>query len=321
MSQPRVEHEADRPTVTLTDGKACDRKNTIAGELGGLSRPAFAEEVSGAAHEAGLSVSDGELQQAADHFRQSHGLTSAERTRQWLAREGLTVDEFEAGLERDLLLAKFSGDRRFVIAQGQLCPHPAAGRPPPRSYPWVGQQGATDCGVAALAMVARYHGQGVSLAALCQRVRLGPQGASLLGLQQAAATLGFGGRAVHVVPGRLPEVTLPAIAHLAGGHYVVLYAQGADEVVIGDPASCVRTVSAPTFRQTWTGHLLLLTPPGRAPSVPRWNAPVSRGYETASWCRDEPRFAEGPGPPTPWPVIFPMTGPLFKEPTNAAYTD
>src|SRR5262249_29928598 len=55
---------------------------------------------------AGLTVFDAELQKAADRFRYRHGLTSAEQTRQWLAREGLTADDFEAGLERELLVEK-----------------------------------------------------------------------------------------------------------------------------------------------------------------------------------------------------------------------
>ncbi len=53
-----------------------------------------------------LTISDAELQQAADRFRHRHGLTSAEQTQQWLARAGLTVEDFESGLERDLLLGK-----------------------------------------------------------------------------------------------------------------------------------------------------------------------------------------------------------------------
>jgi parvulin-like peptidyl-prolyl isomerase len=59
------------------------------------------------AKEAGLSVVDAELQQAANHFRHRHGLTTADATHRWLAREGLSVDEFETGLERELLIEKF----------------------------------------------------------------------------------------------------------------------------------------------------------------------------------------------------------------------
>jgi parvulin-like peptidyl-prolyl isomerase len=68
-----------------------------------------------AARLADLAVGARELQEAADRFRQQHGLTSAERMQQWLATEGLTVDEFEASLERDLLVEKF---RRHLAEPG-----------------------------------------------------------------------------------------------------------------------------------------------------------------------------------------------------------
>jgi parvulin-like peptidyl-prolyl isomerase len=80
------------------------------GRLLPLLKEAAAEQVllQHAARE-GLAVSDAELQQAADRFRHRHGLTGAGQTHQWLTREGLTVQDFEAGLERDLLLAKVEG--------------------------------------------------------------------------------------------------------------------------------------------------------------------------------------------------------------------
>jgi parvulin-like peptidyl-prolyl isomerase len=54
----------------------------------------------------GLAVSAAELQLAADRFRRRHGFTTAAQTHQWLAREGLSIEHFEVGIERDLLLAK-----------------------------------------------------------------------------------------------------------------------------------------------------------------------------------------------------------------------
>jgi CRP-like cAMP-binding protein len=127
------------------------------------------------------------------------------------------------------------------------------------SYPWVGQQEASDCGVAALAMIARFHGQNIALETLRRRMCVEQRGTSLRELQQAAATLGLRSRAVRVGADQLGRVTLPAIAHLAGEHYVVVYSLGLSGVVIGDPAAGVLTLSLPAFLKTWTGLLLLLT--------------------------------------------------------------
>ncbi len=73
---------------------------------------------------AGLSVSDTDLQSAADRFRQRRGLSSAEQTRAWLAREGLSVADFESALQRDLLVARF----RLHLTQPHLAGHFAAHR-------------------------------------------------------------------------------------------------------------------------------------------------------------------------------------------------
>jgi ABC-type bacteriocin/lantibiotic exporter with double-glycine peptidase domain len=82
----------------------------------------------------------------------------------------------------------------------------------------------------------------------------------LLHLHQAAAALGFRSRAVHLGLERLAEVGLPAIAHLAPGHYVVLYALASGAVVLGDPARGVYPTSIQAFAKAWTGCLLLLEP-------------------------------------------------------------
>src|SRR5437016_2023103 len=62
---------------------------------------ALAEKVAiTAARTAGLTIPDAELQQAADRFRYRHGLSTAEDTRRRLAGQFLTVEDWEAGLER-----------------------------------------------------------------------------------------------------------------------------------------------------------------------------------------------------------------------------
>jgi ATP-binding cassette subfamily B protein len=140
-------------------------------------------------------------------------------------------------------------------------------RPSQRLHVWVAQEGATDCGVAALAMVARFHGLDVTLSKLRAGMRVGPRGTSLLDLEQAAAALGLRARAVHVGLEQLVNVSLPAIAHQSGEHYVVVYALAPDGIVVGDPAAGIVKTDLARFRQSWTGTLLLLRPPGQASSI------------------------------------------------------
>jgi hypothetical protein len=155
--------------------------------------------------------------------------------------------------------AAFYGPLDGGASASQQTSHKQVG-PPPRPLVWVGQQEAADCGVAALVMVARYRGLVVSPEGLRRRLPVGPAGVSLLALQDAASSLGFRSRAVRLGFEQLAGVRLPAIAHLRDGHYVVLYARAPDGVVAGDPAAGIRTLPAATFRQAWSGNLLLALP-------------------------------------------------------------
>jgi ABC-type bacteriocin/lantibiotic exporter with double-glycine peptidase domain len=65
---------------------------------------------------------------------------------------------------------------------------------------------------------------------------------------------------VRIGAEQLADAVLPAVAHLAEGHYVVIYERGRDGVVVGDPAAGVLTLAADAFRRAWSGNLLLLTP-------------------------------------------------------------
>jgi hypothetical protein len=71
-----------------------------------LEQTAVQHYVASQAASHGLTISTEELQAAADTFRRLCGLTSAERTHAWLTEKGLSVDEFEASLERKLAIRK-----------------------------------------------------------------------------------------------------------------------------------------------------------------------------------------------------------------------
>jgi putative peptide maturation system protein len=93
--------------------------------LNGLLRQALTEKrLVAAARAAGLTVSTADLQRAADHFRRRLGLHSAERARAWLAAEGLTLDDYEAALERDLLVARFREHLTGPRVAGHFAAHP-----------------------------------------------------------------------------------------------------------------------------------------------------------------------------------------------------
>ena len=51
-------------------------------------------------------VTDEELQQGADIFRQRNGLTSAKATAEWMSRHGITLEFFEEFLESNIQLSR-----------------------------------------------------------------------------------------------------------------------------------------------------------------------------------------------------------------------
>lgn len=126
-------------------------------------------------------------------------------------------------------------------------------------YPYIQQQSSSDCGVACLAMVARYWGKRLSLNVLRNLAKVGRTGASLKNLADAAETIGFQARPVRASLGRLRDQH-PWVAHWQGDHYVVVYQVKGNRVLIADPAKGKRSMNEKEFLSQWTGYALLLTP-------------------------------------------------------------
>ncbi len=111
--------------VATIDGSALSLREFLKTlMLKGDLEPLIAEAVEAkliatAAKQQGLTVSEGELQQAADDHRRSLGLHKAAGTRDWLKHNHLAVEDLEASLEGALLRQKLT-DR---VTQGQLEKH------------------------------------------------------------------------------------------------------------------------------------------------------------------------------------------------------
>jgi hypothetical protein len=94
----------------------------------GRLRPLVVEALAGRlvqqeARQAGLSITAENLQAAVDAFRRAHGLHTTSATRAWLDGQGLTVGDFEAGLEERLLAAKLKHHRTAAPADESFAAH------------------------------------------------------------------------------------------------------------------------------------------------------------------------------------------------------
>jgi ATP-binding cassette subfamily B protein RaxB len=124
------------------------------------------------------------------------------------------------------------------------------------------QSESSECGLAALAMVARHHGLLVSLRELRLRFPLSLKGASLSRLMSVAAQLGLQGRPLRLELDEIGGLQLPCVLHWDLNHFVVLAKVGRMRVVILDPALGRRELSREELSRHFTGIALELSPSG-----------------------------------------------------------
>lgn len=138
------------------------------------------------------------------------------------------------------------------------------------------QKDQSDCGVACLQNIIRYHGGEVSLERLRELSGTDKQGTTLLGLYQCALQTGFQAQGTQAKGlENLKEIQHPCILHLTIDnklmHYVVYYGptltlsfeEGNKEggFIIGDPARGIVTYSPEQLAREWQSRsCLLLTP-------------------------------------------------------------
>src|SRR5262245_64481483 len=103
-------------------------------------------------------------------------------------------------------------------------------------YPIIHQPDGADCGAAAIAMIAEYHGARISIARLRQI-------AGTHGLTAAATRVGFAARTVRSTIEGLHEMTLPVVAHWREDNrdrHVTVYKISRNRIIVGDPAGGLR---------------------------------------------------------------------------------
>ncbi len=123
-----------------------------------------------------------------------------------------------------------------------------------------------DCGPTCLRMVAKYHGQNYSAQELRERTQIGKDGVNLLGISEAAESIGFRTIAVKVPLDKLlQEAPFPCIVHWSQNHFVVVAPKppkGALRMVlkppsgvwglsVADPARGLVTYTREEFEKQW----------------------------------------------------------------------
>ncbi|CAM5444945.1 peptidase domain-containing ABC transporter [Rhodanobacter lindaniclasticus] len=129
-----------------------------------------------------------------------------------------------------------------------------------RALPMMLQTEAAECGVACLAMVARFHGHDVDLAGLRRRFSTSLKGATLARVMAMAGQLGLTCRPLKLELEELAQLKTPCVLHWDLNHFVVLKRVGKHRVTIHDPARGIRTLSLRDVSGHFTGVALELSP-------------------------------------------------------------
>lgn len=119
--------------------------------------------------------------------------------------------------------------------------------------PVVLQSEASECGLAAVAMVAAANGRPVALAQLRAQCTPAERAPTLAGLAAAADALGIATRPVRVRLAELRRLHLPAVLHWQFDHFVVVTRVNRQVITIHDPACGRRRVAMDEVSRAFTG--------------------------------------------------------------------
>ncbi|MDV2449024.1 peptidase C39, partial [Elizabethkingia anophelis] len=129
----------------------------------------------------------------------------------------------------------------------------------------IKQHDIKDCGAACLASVAAHYGLKLPIAKIRQICHTDTRGTNVLGMVQGLEKMGFNAKGVKGGADALPEIPLPAIAHIIVQgqlhHYVVIYSVKKHKITVMDPAyGKMQEYTIQEFSEIWTGVLILLEP-------------------------------------------------------------
>jgi len=129
-----------------------------------------------------------------------------------------------------------------------------------RQLPVIYQAEAAECGLAAITMIANYHGHDFDLAEMRRRASTSLKGANLALLMLVASRLKLNSRPLKLELDELPDLQVPCVLHWDFDHFVVLKEVKGKSVTIHDPARGAATYPLEEVSKHFTGIALELEP-------------------------------------------------------------
>ena len=109
-----------------------------------------------------------------------------------------------------------------------------------------------DCGPSCVRMIAKFYGKSYSLQTLREKSYLSRDGVSMMGISEAAESIGFRTMGVSLTPEKLfSTAPLPLVVHWKQNHFVVVYKVTKDTVYVADPAFGLVKYTKTEFLKNW----------------------------------------------------------------------
>lgn len=124
----------------------------------------------------------------------------------------------------------------------------------------IHQAESAECGLACIAMIAKYYGSSDDLASMRMKYPFSIRGARLRDLVEVAGHIGMAARPVKFEMEDIAQLKLPCILHWDMTHYVVLTGVSASQLIINDPARGTRKLPYAEASPHVTGVALELDP-------------------------------------------------------------
>nr|WP_295395623.1 peptidase domain-containing ABC transporter [uncultured Prevotella sp.] len=145
------------------------------------------------------------------------------------------------------------------------------------SFPFVRQHDSMQCGIACLQMVCLFYGRHILLTEIERLCHATTEGVSLLGISEAAKSLGYETVAARATLAMLTKNKLPCILHWNQNHFVVLYrVKRKNTFCVADPGKGLVEYGAEEFKQHWVS---VRSDDGEEKGIAMFFKPTERFYQ------------------------------------------
>ncbi|TXD82440.1 peptidase domain-containing ABC transporter [Subsaximicrobium wynnwilliamsii] len=123
-----------------------------------------------------------------------------------------------------------------------------------KAFPFYKQTESKDCGPTCIKIVAKHYGKIIIIQNLRVLAETTRTGSTLLGLSDAAESIGLRAIGVNIALEKLQDVPLPCILHWNKNHFVVLYKIARNKFHVSDPAHGLLDYTKDEFLKRWVGN-------------------------------------------------------------------